>query len=262
MTGGAEFAAGRWVMPALPMALLLAGACACAPKSAPVATQQAQRAPPIMLELTDAARNRRIPIALYGSIAGKRPDLAIISHGLGSRNTAYAFLAWALVRRGFVVASIQHELPGDEPLAQGDNLYKRRFPNWQAGADSIVFVIRALRAQGITDRRKAVLVGHSNGGDMSMLVAREHPELVRAAFSLDNRRMPLPRERHPRICSIRSVDQPADPGVLPTLDEQKRFGVLVTTVTGLKHNAMSDWATDIQKAAVISVLYRCIDTQK
>lgn len=212
------------------------------------------------IELTDAARGRAIPVSLYGYADGNRPrPLAVISHGLGSRSTAYTFLADALVKRGYVVASIQHELPGDEPLAMGEDLFRRRFPNWQAGADTILFVIRALRSRGIAKaREKVVLVGHSNGGDMSMLFASEHPDMTHAVFSLDNRRMPLPRTRHPRICSIRSSDQPADTGVLPTPEEQRALHIRVTTVTDLTHNAMSDWGTAEQKAAMRMQLLQCI----
>jgi|KBSSwiStaDraftv2_1062776.scaffolds.fasta_scaffold05641_4 dienelactone hydrolase len=211
------------------------------------------------INLVDTARDRKIPVMLYGYMTGDRPRrVAIISHGLGTRNTAYSFLADALVQQGYVVAAIQHELDEDAPLAMGDNLYVRRYPNWQAGVENIMFTVRALRERGIANGRKIVLVGHSNGGDMSMLFAWQHPEMTRLAFSFDNRRMYLPRMRDPRICSVRSIDQPADPYVLPSADEQRTLHIRITSISGLKHNFMSNRATTEQKKQMLDRLFECL----
>jgi pimeloyl-ACP methyl ester carboxylesterase len=132
-------------------------------------------------------------------------------------------------------------------------------PNWRIGADSIGFAIRELRARGLAERRSGVvLVGHSNGGDMAMLFASEHPELVRAVFSLDNRRHPLPRTRRPRICSVRSGDQQPDPGVLPTAEEQRALGMQFTPVAGLLHNDMWDGAAPEYRERMVQALDACL----
>ena len=55
--------------------------------------------------LFDSARQREIPVALYGATPGYSKPLAVISHGYRMRNTDYSFIATALVIRGFVVAS-------------------------------------------------------------------------------------------------------------------------------------------------------------
>jgi pimeloyl-ACP methyl ester carboxylesterase len=213
-----------------------------------------------MVQFFDASRHRSVPVALYGYRSGARArPLALISHGYGGKATDYGFIAAALVRRGFVVASIQHvALPSDPPMAVEGNLADLRRPVWQIGADSIGFVARQLRASGMADpRARLVLVGHSNGGDMTMLFATQHPERVAAVLSLDNRRMPLPRLSRPRICSVRSNDQPADPGVLPDPAEQDRLGMVMANAA-VAHGDMNDRATEPQRADILRVLDACL----
>lgn len=212
------------------------------------------------LELLDSARQRAIPVALYdpGSSKGAKP-LVIISHGYEGKNTAYSFIATALAAEGYVVASIQQELPGDPPLAMDGVLTVSRRPNWQNGAENIRFVIGELRQKGIaTSDEGAIVIGHSNGGDLSMLFATEHPELTRAVLSLDNRRMPLPRTAKPRVCSIRSSDQQPDEGVLPEAKQQLDFQMIIGGVPGLEHNQMWDGATDDQKSKMLSLISECL----
>ena len=229
-------------------ALLLAG---CADVPAPAAID-----PPATLQLVDAARQRPVPVVLYGGPGPHRP-LVILSHGYGGQPTGYGFIANSLAERGYLVAAIDHELPGDAPIPSGGNAYQVRMPNWRIGANSIGYVIAELRRRRLSSGAPAVLVGHSNGGDMAMLFAAEHPELVRAAISLDNRRHPLPRTARPRICSIRSSDQPADPGVLPSPAEQARFGIQISQATVI-HNDMWDGATPEQKQAMLAAVLRCL----
>ena len=238
--------------------LALAFMLAAAGCAAPAPGRPAAAPAPSTLELFDKSRQRRIPVALYGAAAGRPRPLAILSHGYGGRSTDYGFIARALAARGYVVASIQQDLPGDPvPASQGDLATLRR-PIWQLGADSIRFTIEALHARRIADRRPAVLIGHSNGGDMTMLFAARHPELARAAISLDNRRMAMPRTARPRICSVRSSDFPADPGVLPTPEEQRAHAMLIAGIPGLRHDDMTDSATAAQKQAMLKLIFACL----
>lgn len=217
---------------------------------------------PESLQLIDAARGRAIPVALYGAESGKPKPLALISHGYGGNNRAYSFIAEDLVKRGYVVASVQHELEGDAPMPTvGDPAVVRR-PWWDRGAANLLFVIREMRSRGLADRRPVLVVGHSNGGDSSMLFAARHKRLVRAVFTLDNRRMKMPRTGRPRICSVRSSDQPADPGVLPTAAERRRYRMVIGAVPRLIHNDMWDGATVAQKQAMLGWLWRCLDQQR
>jgi predicted dienelactone hydrolase len=224
----------------------------------PVLALLTAAAPPTGLELIDAPRGRAVPVAIYGGTPGRSKPLALISHGYGGTSKAYSFIAEALAERGYVVASVQHELEGDPPMpTAGDPAVVRR-PWWERGASNLLFVIREMRARGLADRRPVLLVGHSNGGDSSMLFAAQHKAMVRAVFTLDNRRMKMPRTARPRICSVRSSDQQADAGVLPTAAEQERYRMVIGTASVI-HNDMWDGATAAQKQAILAWLWRCIE---
>src|SRR5581483_4406696 len=76
------------------------------------------------LNLYDAARQRPVSVDVavrrdYEMKAnegfGKLP-IAIVSNGNTVRNTEYSFLADVLAARGYLVASIQQDLPSDPPL--------------------------------------------------------------------------------------------------------------------------------------------------
>jgi alpha-beta hydrolase superfamily lysophospholipase len=129
---------------------------------------------PVSQILYDNVRNRTIPVTLYGVFADApaRP-LAIISHGYGGHAGDYSFLADALVEKGYVVASVEHDVQaGDPQMAADGDLGQLRRPVWQVGVDSIAFVIHELVRQGRADPlRKVLLIGHSNGGDIAMLFA-------------------------------------------------------------------------------------------
>jgi dienelactone hydrolase len=206
------------------------------------------------LALVDHARRREVPVTVYRPAPWHGDTLkpAIISHGYGGRNTDYSFIALHLAGRGYYVASIQHEVPGDEPLRATGSPFATRKPSWERGVQNILFVLAELkRREPGVDYAKLLLVGHSHGGDTSMLFAHEHPGLVHMVLSLDNRRMPLPRTERPRVFSIRSSDQPADDGVIPPADERARLGMKVVTLPATVHDDMWDGATEGQKAEIL-----------
>jgi predicted dienelactone hydrolase len=206
------------------------------------------------LPLVDSARNRQVPVAIYTGTpqSARKLKPAIISHGYGARNTDYSFIATYLATHGYYVASIQHEVPGDEPLPRTGNPYETRKPSWERGVQNILFVIGELKkTHPELDYTQLLLVGHSHGGDTSMLFAEEHPALVHTVISLDNRRMPFPRTKQPRIFSLRSSDLPADDQVLPSAEEQARLGMKVIKLPATIHNDMSDVGTAEQKAEMI-----------
>jgi pimeloyl-ACP methyl ester carboxylesterase len=194
--------------------------------------------------LVDHTRQRRVPVAVYDTRAaseGATTPVVLLSHGHGVRNTEYGFLARALSASGYLVLSVQHAVPGDPPLPTGDNLYQRRRPIWTEGVRNLRFVLaEANRRWTRLDPRRVILIGHSNGGDLSALMATEHPELISDLITLDHRRMPLPRARRPRQLSLRAGDVRADPGVLPTADEQQNLGIRVVELPRARHADLSD----------------------
>ena len=177
------------------------------------------------VDLFDNTRARPVPVALYSPNSNEialNQKLVIISHGYeankGKSNLGYSYLAENLASKGYFVVSIQHELVSDSllPLTGIPQIVRRT--NWERGVANILFVIIELkRIRPELDYRHLTLIGHSNGGDMTMLFAQKYPSLVEKVISLDNRRVALPRTKRPKIYSLRSNDQPADKDVLPTL---------------------------------------------
>lgn len=206
------------------------------------------------LTLLDTTRYRAIPVALYRleGLDDQPRKVVVISHGynenLPGTYLRFSALAEFLAVHGYAVVSIQHELPTDELLATKGDLRVLRRPNWERGVANIHFVIDALKgSHPLWDLDQVALVGHSNGGDISMLFAEQYPDRVEVAISLDNRRMPLPRTKAPRIASLRAEDVAADPGVLPTAQEQERFGIRIIDMPGFKHVDFNDRANAEQR---------------
>ncbi|MDO7845859.1 alpha/beta hydrolase [Hymenobacter sp. M29] len=246
---------------------LLAGGCM---SGSPTAQQSAARrmAAPVRtdsllstrLELFDAARQRAVPVMVYEPAhPGPHParKAAIFSHGYGGNCTGYTFLARNLVAHGYLVASIQQELPTDAPMPTTGVISLVRRPMWERGAQNIEFVRQELSQRyPKIDFKHLLLAGHSNGGDVSMLYVAEHPGQVDRVISLDNRRVPFPRARRPRVLSLRSSDQVADPGVLPTPAEQQQYGTVIVPLPHTIHNDMWDGGTEAQKAEMNEAVSR------
>lgn len=234
---------------------LLASSCLRLHYPTPPVTAQSRVSLPLQItafELVDSSRHRRIPVVTYSAAPTGHPPreqkLALLNHGYGGQNTAYQFVARNLVAHGYYVVSIQQDLPTDAPMPLTGNIYQTRYPFWERGVQTMLFTRQAIYQRNPTlKRRHLLLVGHSNGGDMVMLFAQEHPGLVEKIISLDNRRVPFPRQRRPRVLSLRSSDQVADPGVVPTLAEQARLGTVVVALPATIHNDMWDGATEVQK---------------
>ena len=214
-------------------------------------------------DLYDSARQRPVPVVLYRPAHGSaktRLKPAIISHGYGGRNTDYSFIAQNLVAHGYLVASIQHELPTDAPMPTVGDVRTVRQPFWARGMQNMLFVRRALlRKYPGVNIGELLLVGHSNGGDTAMLFANAHPALVAQVVSLDSRRMPFPRAQRPRVLSLRSSDQVADPGVLPTPAEQAQFSTTIVPLKNTRHNDMWDGATPAQKQEMNAAITRFLE---
>jgi len=208
------------------------------------------------LNLFDSARHRAIPVALY--VPRNIPmnkEVVIFSHGYGANqggdNRHYSYLTGNLASKGYFVISIQHELPTDDLIPTTGIPQVVRRPFWERGAENILFVLNAFKKSNPQlDYSHVILIGHSNGADMTALFAQKYPDLVDKIITLDNRRMSLPRTAHPKIYSLRSSDQPADEGVLPTDEEQVRYGMKIIKLPNTTHNDMSDRANPAQRKEI------------
>jgi len=203
------------------------------------------------LDLFDAARQRPVTVDLavrrdyeMKANAGTwKLPVAIISNGNTVKNTEYSFLANVLAARGYLVASIQQDLPSDPPLVTKTGLpYVGRLDVYKRGEANILFVVSQLKTlQPNADYDHLTLVGHSNGGDIAMYYAKEHPELVSKVITLDNLRVPFVLNDKMKILSFRSSDPnfKTDPGVLPTPQQAKAEGIDIVK-TPFQHTWMSD----------------------
>ena len=186
------------------------------------------------LDMFDESRGRNIPVVVYQGETINKP-VVILSHGYGAKNTEYSFIANALATRGYFVVSIQHDLETDKPLPTTGNLFDRRKPLWERGVQNISFVIGELqKIKPQLDLSKVILIGHSNGGDMSMMFATLHPEIVSKIISLDSRRYPFPRNPKLEILRFGAIDDEPDEGVVP------ESGVQVIYVKGARHIDLCD----------------------
>ena len=217
------------------------------------------------LSLFDAARQRPVAVDLavrrdYEMKANAgywKLPVAIISNGNTVKNTEYSFLANALAARGYLVASIQQDIPTDPPLMTKIGLpYVGRREVYERGEANILFVLEQLKKlQPNADYRHLTLVGHSNGGDIAMFCAKQHPELVSKVITLDNLRVPFVLDDKLKILSFRSKDPhfPTDPGVLPTAEQAKADGIDIVK-TNAQHTDMSDRGPDSVKERIQATL--------
>src|SRR3954471_10689404 len=191
------------------------------------------------LNLFDAARQRPVAVdlAVRRDYEMKANDgywklpVAVISNGNTVKNTEYSFLANVFAARGYLVASIQQDIPSDPPLMTKVGLpYVGRQAVYEKGEANILFVLQHLKKrQPNADYDHLTLVGHSNGGDTAMYFAKQHPDVVSKVVTLDNLRVPFVLSEKLKILSFRSKDPnfQTDPGVLPTPAEAKAEGISI-----------------------------------
>ncbi len=217
------------------------------------------------LNLFDKARQRPVSVDVavrrdYEMKAdngfGKLP-IAIISNGNTVKNTEYSFLANVLAARGYLVASIQQDLPTDPPLmTKVGEPYVGRKDVYMRCEANILFVLGTLqKMQPNADYDHLTLVGHSNGGDVAMYVAHQHPELVSKVITLDNLRVPFVLSNNLKILSFRSKDPnfKTDAGVLPPAAQAKKDGIAIVN-TGALHTELSDRGPDSVKEKIQATL--------
>lgn len=177
-------------------------------------------------------KGRRIPVILYGEENAK--GLVLISHGYKVNHSRYRFLARHFIKKGYRVASVQHEIEGDSELPP----VEKRAENWARGVATLKYVKDQLKAE------KVILIGHSNGGDMSVRFGHTYPEEVSHIISLDSLRATMPETAPYKMMTLRAADTYADPGVLPSK------GVKIIPVKG-EHNQLYDKASEALKAEIL-----------
>lgn len=217
------------------------------------------------INLYDKNRKRLIPVNTYVSneSQGKakagilKLPVVILNHGYTVLNTEYSFLANALAANGYFVVSIQHDLKSDPPSAQTGNVFDRRKPLWERGSANILYVIKELNhINAHLNLSKVTLIGHSNGGDIAMLFASNHPQLVEKIISLDSLRMPFPRTGQIPILSLRGNDTKADEGVLPPEALLKQLAITIILLPEAKHIDLCDRGSSLIKQQINDLILK------
>ncbi|HWZ37659.1 MAG TPA: alpha/beta hydrolase [Bradyrhizobium sp.] len=188
--------------------------------------------------------------------------VAILSHGNTVKHTEYSFLTNVFAARGYLVVSIQHDLDSDDPMVTkaGEEYVGRRM-QYNRGVFNIKFAIDELKKQyPDADYKHLTLIGHSNGGDISMYFAKMHPEMVKKVVTLDNLRVPFVTDGKVKILSFRSKDPvfKADPGVVPDDETCAKAGITVVK-TEFQHNWLSDRGPDNVKETIQSRVQAFLD---
>jgi hypothetical protein len=219
----------------------------------------------------DAARGDR-PVAVDIAVRRDRElqadagliklPVAILNHGNTVKFTEYSFLANLFAARGYMVASIQHDLDSDAPLVtKVGELYVGRLPQYHRGVANIRFAIDELqKVQPNADYDRLTMIGHSNGGDISMYFAKLYPDQIKKVVTLDNLRVPFMTDGRFKIISFRSKDPvfKPDPGVIPDDEICAKAGITVVR-TSFQHNDMRDTGPDEAKAAIQGMLDKMLD---
>jgi dienelactone hydrolase len=191
--------------------------------------------------------------------------VAILSHGNTVKHTEYSFLTNLFAARGYMVVSIQHDLDTDDPMVTkaGEEYVGRRM-QYNRGVFNIMFAIENLKKQYPgADYHRLTLIGHSNGGDISMYFAKMHPDLVKKVVTLDNLRVPFLTDGKVRILSFRSKDPvfKADPGVVPDDETCAKAGITVVQ-TDFQHNWLSDRGPDNVKDSIQAKVQAFLDEEE
>lgn len=219
-------------------------------------------------EVLDSVRNRLIPYALYSPVPKEKVKdsirLVIFSHGYGSNYSRnylnYSYLTKRLAKSGFWTVSIQHELLGDPLIPKEGIIQVVRMPFWIRGEENILFVLSDFKKKFPELKIRSIdLIGHSNGGDMSILTAKDHPELIRKVITLDHLRMPVPPVLKPQFSSLRSTDKTADSLVIPSKDDCQKYGIQIVQLKKITHNEMNDEGSRKQKKQINSYIQKILE---
>jgi predicted alpha/beta-hydrolase family hydrolase len=183
--------------------------------------------------------------------------VAVFSHGNTVKSTEYSFINNVFAAHGYMVLSIQHDLPTDPPMVtKPGEPYVGRLPQILRGVANIKFAVQEMqKVKANADYDHLTMVGHSMGGDITMYFAKQYPDEVRKVVTLDNLRVPFITSGKFKILSFRSHDPQfkTDPGVIPSKEECEKDGITVVD-TNFQHNDMRDTGSIEAKASIETML--------
>jgi len=167
--------------------------------------------------------------------------VAILNHGNTVKFTEYSFLANVFAA------------PTDAPMVtKVGEIYVGRLPQYQRAVANIRFAIDEIKQmQPNADYDHLTMVGHSNGGDITMYFAKMYPDEIKKVVTLDNLRVPFMTDGKFKILSFRSKDPvfKPDPGVVPDEAICEKSGITIVQ-TAYQHTWMSDRGPDEVKSNI------------
>ena len=218
------------------------------------------------IAFTDPARDNRLvqvdvtvrrDKAMQVTAGVTKLPVAILNHGNTVKFTDYSFVSSVLAARGYLVMSIQHDLPTDAPMVtKVGEVYVGRLPQIQRGVANIKFAVEEMKkVWPNADYERLTMVGHSMGGDISMYFAKQYPDEIKKVVTLDNLRVPLTTDGKFRVLSFRSKDTQfkPDPGVVPDGAQCEETGITVVN-TDFRHDDMRDTGPDAAKNLIQAML--------
>src|SRR5471032_1137547 len=222
---------------------------------------------------TDASRDNR-PVEVNVAVRRDKEmqanagmitlPVAILNHGNTVKFTEYSFLANVFAARGYLVVSIQHDLPTDAPMVtKVGELYVGRLAQYQRDITNIKFAIEEMKkVQANADYDRLTMVGHSMGADVSLYFAKMYPDKIKKVVTLDNLRVPFMTDGKFKILTFRSKDPQfkTDPGVIPPEEVREKSGITVVQ-TGYQHTDMSDRGPDDVKSTIQGMLDKFLDDE-
>lgn len=172
--------------------------------------------------------------------------IVLINPGNEVAMTDYSYLATELASYGFFVVCIENQLKSDPKLIVKKTLAETRMPAWQRGVDNNLAVIKELKSRDFADHldfSNITLIGHSLGGDMVMLFAKEHPKLLTNLISLDNLRIEFPNQKKPKMLILRNQERQYDSVTKEDLVRAQRYGHKLVFIKNSTHRQFSDEGT-------------------
>ena len=183
--------------------------------------------------------------------------VVVFSHGNTVKSTEYSFISNVFAAHGYMVLSIQHDLPTDTPMVtKPGEPYVGRLPQIQRGVANIRFAVAQMHeVQPNADYDHLTVVGHSMGGDITMYFAKQYPDEIKKVVTLDNLRVPFMTDGKFKILSFRSKDPQfkTDPGVIPSGQLREKAGITVVN-TPFRHDDMRDTGSKEAKASIEAML--------
>ena len=183
--------------------------------------------------------------------------VVVFSHGNTVKSTEYSFINNVFAAHGYMVLSIQHDLPTDTPMVtKPSEPYVGRLPQIQRGVANIRFAVAQMHeVQPNADYDHLTLVGHSMGGDITMYFAKQYPDAIKKVVTLDNLRVPFMTDGKFKILSFRSKDPQfkTDPGVIPSGQLREKADITVVN-TPFRHDDMRDTGSKEAKASIETML--------